>query len=211
MHKDEWPATDTRSVVWRLIFAAGPQGMARSALMDAAGKSSTAIDWHLTNLHRDGYIKRTNDRSRGDWAAAKWPPIAGLVRDMALEALEDCPAGVSDDVLYSALQVPWADSLAVLEQALADGLVQRIEIPVAHSSSYGWRLAKAKDEPELLIPVFTADIDRIHRTRAEQPSSSLDCRMLGERLQLVVNGLTVTLTEGQTGKLADYLLSEMAR
>jgi hypothetical protein len=205
-----WPAGATKSVIWRLIHAAGEAGTTRMALLHASGKSGTAVDWHLTNLHRDGYIQRPNDRGLGRWVSGpKWPPVEGLMRDLLLDALDDCPAGMSDEMLCGVLDVPRSEAWTVLQQAEAEGLVKRILLPAAHGGGKGWRLApQPGTEPAMTLPVFTLDIDHIHRVRREQ---LFRCALDGGCLSMTLGGLSFKLDAAQTAQLKQCLQPETAQ
>jgi hypothetical protein len=221
---DIWRVDETRTVVWRLIHAAGERGIGRKELIDGTGKSGTAVDWHLVHMARDGYIKRPPGISHALWMAGpKLPPIDGVVLDLALEEVDDCPAGVSSDVLCAVIGC----SLHLLEKALApaeaDGRLERIRMPLAYGGGVGWcrpGLADALQPPpqrmaaqdmqheHVRLPVREVDIDRIHR----QPRGErFQCELVAGRLQLTSGPLHYELSAEHTQKLLQALTPHILR
>lgn len=214
MSKTEtWRATETRTVLWKAIKAAGFAGIGRKALEEATGKSPTSVDWHLTNMVRDGHVARPPGYGHGRWAAGPTrPPIEGLVLELALEMLQDCPAGVGEKLMCSSIACSLhelGDALQPLAQA---GQVERMFMPATHGGGPGWRLPEMVDMLRGAhdldrLPVMEIDIDRVHRTREDK----FDARLADGRLHITTGALSFTLNEAHTNLLLQYLLAEVAR
>lgn len=222
---ETWAAHETRSVVWRLIKGAGEHGIGRKALVAAAGKSDTSIDWHLSNLFRDKHIARVQGLGPARWKAGPTlPPIAGLLLEMVLPMVEDCPAGVSGELLCAATGAGSLQLLQALEPAEQDGRLERIRMPARYGGGVGWCLpgmsAAAEPPPPRLEPaamsrehqavcalqVVEVDIDRIHRVQRHE---LFECALQpGGRLTLTAGALTMTLSRAQTDKLMQFVLQQ---
>jgi len=220
MHdKEIWTADETRSRMWRLIKDAGWNGTTRKTLMEQMGKSSTSVDWHLTNLVRDDYAEHCLGTGRS-WrrvrAGPKLPPIAGLVLDLALAAIDDCPAGMSSEMLCGVVGCGPHELQRALQPAEHDGRIERIVMPMQHGGGLGWRQgtpavlhtparlgpAELLHEHVHMLPVVEVDIDRIHHVRNGE---LFECDMSEGRLRVTSGALTMTLSAAQTGKLLAYL------
>jgi hypothetical protein len=217
-----WRAGETRTQVWLLIKAAGERGTGRKQLCDATGKSSTSVDWHLTNMARDGYIQRPQGISHALWMAGPGlPPIDGLVLQLALAEVDDCPAGVSGEVLCAAIGCTAHVLQRALEPAEAAGRLERIRMPLAYGGGVGWcrpglaaalqptqRLAAQDLQHEhVRLPVHEVDIDRIHAVRAE----AFTCELFNGRLSITTGALAVTLPAEHTQQLLQYLTPHILR
>lgn len=212
-----WRAGETRTVVWQLIKAAGEHGTGRKELIEATGKSSTAVDWHVTNMARDGYIQRPPGISHALWMAGpNLPPIEGLVLELTLAEVEDCPAGVSGEVLCREIGC----SAHVLQQALApaeaDGRLERIRMPLAFGGGVGWRVPRPGQHPpqapaapqhSVRLPVVEVNIDRIHHVQGER----FGLELADGRLSMTSPTLAVRLTAEQTHQLLAYLTPHILR
>lgn len=201
-----WRPTETRSVIWLLIQAAGDAGIGRTALMEQCVKSATAVDWHLTNMARDGHIQRPEgSRAPRYVVGPKRPPIEGLVLTLAMELLEDCPSGVSEHLLCRTIGCSWRELGEALVPAERAGRVERRVMPAAHGGGVGWCLP-GMGEPEL--PVVEIDIDRIHQTqRPDVFAAHLDDGCLS----ISSGALTMKLSAAHTEKLMAYLMAQVCR
>lgn len=219
-----WRDDETRTVVWRLIKAAGERGTGRKELCDATGKSGTSMDWHLTNMVRDGHIQRPFCVSHALWMAGpKLPPIDGLVLDLALAELDDCPAGVSGDVLCTAIGCTAYVLQQALQPAEADGRLERIRMPLAYGGGVGWcrpGLAEALQpaaprmtaqdmrHEHVRLPVREVDIDAIHH---KQAADRFGAELADGKLHITTGALQYTLPAEHTQRLMMYLAPHILR
>lgn len=222
---ETWADHETRSVIWRLIKGAGAHGIGRKALQAATGKSSTSIDWHLSNMHRDQHVQRAQGLGPARWAAGPTlPPIEGLLLEMVLPLVDDCPAGVSGELLCNALGCTAHALLTALRPAEESGQLERITMPPRYGGGVGWCLpgmaaAAAAPAPRLeprtmareheavcALQVVEVDIDRIHRLQRHE---LFECALQpGGRLTLTQGALTLTLSRASTDKLTQFLLAQ---
>lgn len=212
--KDAWKANETRTLVWRLIQAAGEAGIGRSALVEKSGKSGTAVDWHLTNLARDRYIQRPEGQMALRWVTGPVrPPIDGVVLELALEAIEDCPQGVQEQVLRQSIGCGLRelhDAMAAAERA---GVVERIAMPPQHGGGVGWCLpgsGPGAAPPSRLqeLPVLEVDIDRIHRVHKDDVFAA---DVKDGCLSITSSTHSLVLSQRHTQKLLTFLLFEAPR
>jgi hypothetical protein len=216
MGKDVWDRNETRSRVWLAVKAAGEQGIFKGALDRAVALSGSAVDHHLKNLMRDHYVRRP-DNADGHpvWgrycAGDQVPPIDGYGLQCALELLDDCPGGVSVDLLCKELGLTARELTLLLEPIEREGNVQRMQIPLQHGGGMGWRLHGINADTEFInplatpvvrvedtrpqpaellsLPVVEVDIDRVHRVRG----SKFDCK-IGSDGSLTIDTGVVQLT-----------------
>jgi hypothetical protein len=222
---DTWAPDETRSLIWRALRAAGERGTTRKELMALVGKSGTSMDWHLTNLLRDGHARRCEGPHGsvrwGQWAAGdRLPPIAGLLLELALAAIDDCPQGLSEAMLCQEVCVTPTHLQQLLAPAEADGRVQRMQMPAQHGGGTGWCLPGMQaageqlpvwvptqaDHPDVRsLPVFEVNIDAVHRKREH-----FAARISGSALSIECGSLRLQLTPQQTDQVRRLVLDEVA-
>lgn len=218
---DTWRSAETKTVLWKAIRAAGQAGASRKYLLEHSGKSSTSLMWNLTNMARDGYIHRpSGNTARGHWAAGpRLPPIEGLVLDLALELLDDCPAGMAEPVLSSSIGCGVKALQCALAVAERDGRVERMQMPPAHGGGLGWCLAgmsaageapparlnsvDLQHEHVRMLPVLEVDIDRIHNV---QRGDLFDAVLHDDgRLSITSGSIQFSLPAAHTRRLLEKL------
>lgn len=204
----DWKRSDTKSLVWLAVHAAGTQGAKKAALMDQMSLSATAMEWHLENMMRDQYVVRSG---WGHYCSGeRVPPIEGYALQRAIELLDDCPQGVSLTVLCDELQLGAAALFALLEPAEQAGQVQRIVMPRQHGG-VGWQLVAGQDVADAALqtlPVYEVDIDRIHRV---QRPDLFKAELVDGRLAITSGAQSVTLPAEHTQRLLMTLAPHILR
>lgn len=217
-----WEQDHTRAQIYRAVQAAGDAGISRSALREQIARAASVVDLGLKRMLEEGHLARTP----WDWyrVGERIPPIRGTTAEMALSVLDDCPSGISLELLADELMAETSDALRALQQLEAQGRAERIAIPPEHGGT-GWRLCPAAPDPHaaesapaevLEVPVFVElDIDRIHHLRgavAPAPhAAAADDADAGdsEVLTVAVGSLALTLPRDDAYRLAMRIIDAL--
>jgi len=90
-------AQEHRLAAYRLLVAAGPEGMAAGAIADRLGIAASSLSFHLAQLERSGLVGRTR-RGRSLIYAADFVAMRGLIGYLTENCCggEDCSAPAAE-------------------------------------------------------------------------------------------------------------------
>lgn len=160
MSRDFWNRGSLRSTMYLAIVGAGPVGLRKADLLQAVSSLDPTrkhFDNQLAMLKAGDFVRLEEGLGpRGQYgfyrvtAECKAPPIRGLLAMHAVQAIADCPAGVTDQVLADEMSIKPTELAWLLRRAVDLNIVQRMVMPMSHGGGAGWAMVPGADPMALL-------------------------------------------------------------